>query len=129
MLEGVCFALSMESTAGVRAVCRASAALAHPQHGRHRRIVAKRQLGTAAAASRSRRLPAGTSITAERGRESTPGRLTVSDRIPAPPAPEVEVRVIGIGSRGASAITKLVEHGKVGAGCSNLSVENSVKPC
>lgn len=46
---------------------------------------------------------------------SSPERLTVTDRTPAPPPPEVEVKVIGIGGRGASAISKLVQHGKVGA--------------
>ena len=45
---------------------------------------------------------------------SSPERLTVTDRTPPPPPPEVEVKVIGIGSRGASALSKLVQHGKVG---------------
>ncbi|PRW61363.1 domain-containing 2 [Chlorella sorokiniana] len=44
---------------------------------------------------------------------SSPERVTVTDRTPPPPPPEVEVKVIGIGSRGASAISKLVQHGKV----------------
>lgn len=111
MLEVACFALSMAPAGGMRAVCKAQAALPHAQYSRQR-LVWQQQAGAAASASRSRQLPARSgSITAV----STPERLTVSDRTPAPPPQEVEVRVIGIGTRGANALTKLVERGKVRA--------------
>lgn len=45
---------------------------------------------------------------------SSPERLTVTERSPPPPPAEVEIRVIGFGSRGANAVSKLVKHGKVG---------------
>ncbi len=111
MLEVACFGLSMAPAGGMRAVCRAQAALPHAQYS-HQRLVWQQQAGAAASASRSRQLPARTGSIAA---VSTPERLTVSDRTPAPPPPEVEVRVIGIGTRGANALTKLVERGKVGA--------------
>lgn len=116
MLEGTCVALSltMMPAAGTRAVFGAPAALPHPQLGLQRRAAWQQQTGSAAAASRSRRLPTGTSSIAA---VSMPERLTVSDCTPALPPQEVEVRVIGVGSRGINAITKLVKHGKVGARC------------
>jgi hypothetical protein len=39
-----------------------------------------------------------------------PGRQTVTERTPPPPPPEVEVKVVGFGSRGAHALTKLAQH-------------------
>ncbi|PSC70531.1 nudC domain-containing 2 [Micractinium conductrix] len=72
------------------------------------------QQRAAAPAGRPRRLPARRHCGATA--VSSPERVTVTDRTPAPPSPEVEVRVIGFGGRGAAALNKLVSHGKVAAG-------------
>lgn len=71
------------------------------------------QQRAAAPAGRPRRLPARRHCGATA--VSSPERVTVTDRTPAPPSPEVEVRVIGFGGRGAAALNKLVSHGKVSA--------------
>jgi hypothetical protein len=45
---------------------------------------------------------------------STPERQQQASAERIPPPPEVEVRVVGFGSRGVSAVAKLISHGKVG---------------
>lgn len=81
----------------------AAAALARPRASRWQRQ------GRHAAGSAGRRRRGTLGVAAV----SSPERVTVTDRTPPPPPPEVEVKVIGVGSRGASAISKLVQHGKV----------------
>ena len=88
---------------------------AAPRRRRRHTGWAQRVASTTAGASPSGSLPRCRQAGAMRVTAiSTPERLTVSDRSPSPPSPEVDVRVVGFGSRGANAMNKLMQHGKVG---------------